>query len=257
VALKHVLLLPGLACDGAVWKHQARHVSEVVSVGVADYGLSDSLKKMAEAVLRRAPARFALAGHSMGGRVAFEIIRRAPQRVKGLALLDTAFRSFVPGEAGERERAERMRLVELARSKGMRGMARDWVQNMVHPSRLSDEVLIESILDMLGRKSPEIFSRQIKALLERPDATPVLSTIRCPTLVLCGREDSWSLPATHKQIASRIPKSQLVIIEHCGHMAPMERPKQVTEALLAWLEVVARASEEKSASMLTRRFEAQ
>jgi pimeloyl-ACP methyl ester carboxylesterase len=240
VALTDVLLLPGLACDREVWKHQARQVSSMVTVGVADYGLSDSLIKMAEAALRRAPARFALAGHSMGGRVAFEIIRRAPERVTGLALLDTAFRSFVPGEAGKRERAERARLVELARSKGMRVMAQDWVQNMVHPSRLSDETLIRSILDMFGRKSPEIFGGQIKALLERPDATPVLSTIRCPTLVLCGREDSWSLPATHKQIASRIPQSQLVIIEDCGHMAPMERPKQVTEALLAWLEVVVR-----------------
>jgi len=240
VALRHVLLLPGLACDDEVWKYQARQVCEVATVRVVDYGPSDSLKRMAEAALRRAPDRFALAGHSMGGRVAFEIVRRVPQRVTGMALLDTAYRSFVPGEAGDRERAERLRLVDLARSQGMRAMARDWVRHMVHPSRLSDEPLIQSIIEMFGRKSAEIFDSQIKALLERPDATPVLSTIDCPTLVLCGREDSWSLPVTHKQIAARILRSRLVVIENCGHMAPMERPQQVSRALLCWLEVVAR-----------------
>ena len=241
MALEHVLFLPGLACDQEVWKYPSRHISEVATVGVADYGGSDSIRKMAEVALRRAPDSFALVGHSMGGRVAFEVVRRAPERVVGLALLDTAYRSFVPGEVGEQERAGRLRLVDLARSQGMRAMARDWVQRMVHPSRLSDEALIQSIIEMFARKSPEIFAGQIKALLERPDATPVLSTIRCPTLVLCGREDSWSLPLTHKQIAARIPRSKLVMIENCGHMAPMERPSQVTAALLTWLVAVARA----------------
>jgi pimeloyl-ACP methyl ester carboxylesterase len=240
VTLTHVLFLPGLACDQAVWRPAPRRISEIATVGVADYGGSDSLKKMAEAALGRAPNRFALAGHSMGGRVAFEIIRQAPERVAGMALLDTAYRPFPVGEAGERERAERLRLVALARSQGMRAMARDWVQNMVHRSRLSDEELIESIVEMFQRKSPEIFASQIKALLERPDATPVLSAIRCPTLVLCGREDSWSMPETHKQMRARIPQSKLVFIERCGHMAPMERPQQVTAALLEWVEVVAR-----------------
>ena len=240
MVLKHVLFLPGLACDQEVWKYPSRRVSEVATVGVVDYGGSNSIHKMAEAALRCAPNSCALVGHSMGGRVAFEVVRRAPERVAGMALLDTAYRCFVPGKAGEQERAERLRLVDLARSQGMRAMARDWVQKMVHPSRLSDEVLIRSIVEMFARKSPEIFAGQIQALLERPDATPVLSTIRCPTLVLCGREDSWSLPLTHRQIVARIPQAKLAIIENCGHMAPMERPGQVTAALLTWLEAVAR-----------------
>jgi len=229
-----VLLLPGLACDGEVWKHQTRRLAEIATVQIADYGASDSIKKMAEAALGRAPARFALAGHSMGGRVAFEIVRRVPERVSGLALLDTAYRPFAGGDHGERERAERLRLVVIARSQGMRAMARDWVQNMVHPSRLRDKVLIDSIIEMLARMSPEIYAGQIKALLERPNATPVLSAIRCPTLVLCGREDSWSTLLTHKEMAARIPQSKLVVIENCGHMAPMERPERVTAALLDW-----------------------
>jgi len=232
----HVLFLPGLACDEEVWSHQARRLSEIATVRIANYGSSDSLKKMAEVALRHAPARFALAGHSMGGRVAFEIVRRVPERVSGLALLDTAYRPFAGGDHGERERAERLRLVDIARSQGMRAMARDWVQNMVHPSRLRDKVLIDSIIEMLARMSPEIYAGQIKALLERPNATPVLSTIRCPTLVLCGREDSWSTLLTHKEMAARIPQSKLVVIENCGHMAPMERPEKVTSALVSWLE---------------------
>lgn len=240
-AVTHVLLLPGLACDDEVWKHQARQLAEIATVQIADYGASDSLKKMAEAVLRRAPARFALAGHSMGGRVAFEIVRRVPERVTGLALLDTAYKKFAGGEAGARERAERLRLVDVARSQGMRVMARDWVRNMVHPSRLSDVPLIESIVEMLARKSPEVYAGQIKALLERPDATPVLSTIRCPSIILCGRQDSWSLLSTHKEMAARIPQSKLVVIENCGHMAPMERPAEVTTALAAWFSGVIRS----------------
>ena len=234
--MTHLLLLPGLACDAAVWHHQARRLAEIAAVQIADYGTSDSIRKMAESVLLRAPARFALAGHSMGGRVAFEIVRLVPDRVTGLALLDTAYRPFAGGDHGARERAERMRLVDLARKQGMKVMASDWVRNMVHPSRLSDSRLLDSIIEMFGRKTPEIFAAQINALLNRPDATPILASIRCPTLVLCGREDSWSTHATHKDIAARIPQSKLVAIENAGHMAPMERPERVTAALVSWFE---------------------
>ncbi len=233
-----VLLLPGLACDQQVWKDQIRRLSEIATVRVADYGRSDSIKKMAEAALIRAPARFALAGHSMGGRVAYEMVRRVPERVRGLALLDTAYRPFAGGEHGERERVERLRLVDVARRQGMRAMAEDWVRNMVHPARLSDRPLIDSIIEMFDRKTPEIFAAQIQALLERPDAMPVLYAIRCPTLVLCGRQDSWSTLSIHKEIAARIAGSKLVVIENAGHMAPMERPEPVSRALVAWIEAL-------------------
>jgi len=231
-----ILFLPGLACDKEVWRYPARRLSQIAPVRVADYGARDSIRQMAETALRNAPERFALAGHSMGGRVAYEIVRRVPERVVGLALLDTAYRPFAGGDRGEREKAERLRLVDIARTEGMRAMARDWVRNMVHPARLSDQPLIDSIVEMFARKTPEIFAGQIQALLQRPDATPVLSTIRCPTLVLCGREDSWSTLPTHKDTAARIRGSKLVIIENAGHMAPMERPEKVTAALVTWLE---------------------
>jgi pimeloyl-ACP methyl ester carboxylesterase len=238
----NILLLPGLACDDTVWKHQAAKLGEIANVSVVDYGSSVSIEKMASVALEHAPERFAVAGHSMGGRVAFEVFRHAPARVIGMAQLDTAYRSWKPGEAGEREKAERMRLVALARAQGMRAMATDWVQRMVHPSRLSDKPLIDSILDMFARKTPEIFAGQINALLNRPDATAVLSTIHCPTLILCGREDSWSVLATHEEIAAQIPGNRFVVIENCGHMAPMEKPQEVTDAMLRWFETIPRSS---------------
>jgi pimeloyl-ACP methyl ester carboxylesterase len=230
----HLLLLPGLACDADVWQDQSRALSKITTVTVADYGSSDSITKMAEVALVGAPDRFALAGHSMGGRVAFEIMRSAPNRVAGLALLDTAFRPFAGGEAGQRETAARNALLEMARTKGTRAMAEFWIPNIIHPDRIADKALTNAIAEMMARKSPEIFAAQIKALLARPDAAPVLSTIRCPTLVLCGREDAWSPLAAHREIAAAIPNSNLAIIEHCGHMAPMECPEEVTAALAAW-----------------------
>ena len=235
-APRHLLLLPGLACDAEVWKHQARALGEIAGVQVIDYSASDSIEEMARVALERAPERFALAGHSMGGRVATEIMRRAPERVIGLALLDTAYRPLQPGEAGEREKAERAGYVKIAQTQGMRAMARTWLQKMVHPSRLTDEPLVESIVEMMGRKPPEIFVSQIKALLGRPDATPVLAAIRCPTLVLCGREDAWSVLDVHRDMAARIAGAKLAVIDNCGHMATMERPEEVTAALAEWFK---------------------
>ena len=232
----HLLLLPGLACDAEVWKHQARLLGEIATVQVIDYGASDSIEEMARVTLERSPQRFAVAGHSMGGRVATEIMRRAAQRIRGLALLDTAYKPLQPGEKGEAEKAERAGYVQIAQTEGMRAMARTWLQKMVHPSRLTDKALVESIVEMMGRKSPEIFTGQIKALLGRPDATPVLAAIRCPTLVLCGREDAWSVLDVHRDMAARIPGARLVVIEKCGHMATMERPEAVTAALAEWLK---------------------
>jgi pimeloyl-ACP methyl ester carboxylesterase len=230
----HLLLLPGLACDADVWQDQIRAFSEITTVSVTDYGLSDSIEKMARVALDTMPGRFALAGHSMGGRAAFEIMRLAPERVVGMAVLDTAYRAFAGGEAGERETATRFALLEVARTKGMRAMAEYWMKGIIHPDRIADKILTDAIAEMMGRKTPEIFAAQIKALLGRPDATPVLSTIRCPAMVLVGRQDTWSSIAGHREIAALIPNATLAVIEHCGHMSPMERPADVTAALSAW-----------------------
>lgn len=231
-----LVLLPGLMCDAAVWAPQVEALAGRIECHVPDYGDRNSLGAMAEYVLATVPAgRFALAGHSMGGRVAFEVWRRAPERVERLALLDTSYHPLAPGEAGEAERRQRLGLLEIARDQGMRTMAREWALGMVHPSRHATPVF-EAVLDMIQRSSPDIFAAQIEALLGRPDATPLLGTIRCPTLLLCGREDGWSPPARHEFMRERIAGARLVVVEACGHMCTMEQPAAVSAALASWLD---------------------
>lgn len=234
---QHLVLVSGLLCDETVWTEQIKALQGSVQVQVAHHGHSFSLTDMAQGILRNAPERFALAGHSMGGRVAFEMMRLAPERVAKLGLFDTAYKSLAPGDAGEKERAGRYALLQLARTEGMRAMALQWVQNMVHSSRLGDASLIESIIAMFARKTPGVYAAQIEALLNRPDATPVLAAIRCPTLVLCGVDDAWSTLSVHQQMAAAIPGSSLVSVAVCGHLSTMERPTEVTQAMAEWLSL--------------------
>jgi pimeloyl-ACP methyl ester carboxylesterase len=230
-----LLLLPGLNCDSAVFAPALAHLPPPAGWHVCETAGVASLGAMAEHVLATAPPAFALAGHSMGGRVALEIVRRAPERVLRLALFDTGWRERPAGAAGEEERASRLALLALARERGMRAMGKVWVQRMVHPSRLADGRLMDAILDMIERHTPEQFAREIEALLARPDAGAVLRSLRCPTLVLCGRDDAWSTLAQHEEIVAMVPGARLVAVAACGHMAPMEQPARVAEALDGWL----------------------
>ena len=229
-----VVLLPGLLCDEASWAEQCDALPGASCV-VPSYGLRDSIEGMARGVLGEVPAeRFALVGHSMGGRVALEILRLAPQRVARLALFDTGLDPLAPGPNGERERAQRHALLALARAQGMRAMGLQWAPNMVLPAHRHAAVF-ERILAMIERKSPEIFQAQIRALLGRPDARAMFTAIRCPTLIGCGRQDAWSPLARHEQMHRLLPASRLVVIEDSGHMAPMEQPAAVSHALVEWL----------------------
>lgn len=190
----------------------------------------DSIVAMAEAVLRRAPPQFALAGHSMGGRVAFQVCRLAPERVTKLAVLNTG-----SDARSDTEEPGRRRLLALAREQGMRAMAVEWLKGMLPAYRQDDTALVEEIIQMFERKSADLFEIQMLALLGRPNATPTLGGIQCPTLVLTGRDDGWSPPARHLDMAQLIPKSELVLIPKCGHMSTMERPDEVTAAMRVWL----------------------
>jgi pimeloyl-ACP methyl ester carboxylesterase len=222
-------------CDETVWRHQEQELAKLTSVTIADHGSIDSLAEMATAILKRAPHRFAIAGHSMGGRVTLEVFRQAQERIAGMALMDTAFAPRPQGQAGALEAAQRYALLEIAKTKGMRAMAAVWSEKMVRPERLSDSRLMNAILDMMERKTATMFEAQIKALLERPDATPLLGQIACPAMVLCGRQDTWSVLAQHEEMARRIPGSKLVVIGDCGHMSTMERPEAVSSAMRDWL----------------------
>jgi pimeloyl-ACP methyl ester carboxylesterase len=203
----------------------------LADVVIPDFRFVRSISAMAQLALDAAPARFSIAGHSMGGRVALEVCRMAPGRVERLALLDTGVHPPAPDET-----AKRQALIDLARSEGMAALAARWLPPMLHPDHLA---LLDSLTHMVQRATPATFANQQQALLDRPDARTVLSGIRCPTLVLCGREDRWSPVSQHEQIAASIPESTLVIVENCGHMAPMEQPGAVTNALVEWLGIPA------------------
>lgn len=231
-----LILLPGLMCDAAVWAPQCAALQAQAQCVVPAYGLCDSLSAMAQQVLSQAPCeRFSLAGHSMGGRVALEVLRLAPQRVARLALLDTGAQPLPAGADGERERVGRLALLSQARRQGMRVMGSQWARAMVHPDQ-RDTPLFDAVLDMLERSSADQFAAQINALLTRPDASALLPTISCPTLVLCGREDSWSPPAQHERMRDAIANAELCVIERCGHMSTLEQPQAVNDALAAWLQ---------------------
>ncbi|HVE52234.1 MAG TPA: alpha/beta hydrolase [Ramlibacter sp.] len=228
-----LLLLPGLLCDAAAWKGVIAAMPAVDCV-VPAYGRLDSIAAMARHVLASVPGgRLCIAGHSMGGRVALEMARLAPARIDRLALLDTGFQPRAPGAAGAAEESGRLALLQLARDRGMRGMGRAWARGMVHPDH-RDAPVFEAILQMIGRSDASTFEAQIRALLGRPDATDVLASLRCPTLIACGREDAWSPLARHREMHALVPHADLVVIEHAGHMAPMEQPQAVASALRGW-----------------------
>ena len=201
-----------------------------------DHGDAASLVTMAERILHNAPAVFDLAGHSMGGRVALEVMRLAPQRVRRLALLGTGFRAKESGAAGAEELRKRQVLLDMAHTQGVRAMAAEWVKPMVAPSRLGDAAFVDTIVAMIARKSEDIYKRQIKALIERPDASDVLSQIHIPTLVMAGAFDGWASPAQHQDIADHIPaKPEVAVIGPSGHMMMMEEPQLVAQHFNQWL----------------------
>ena len=228
---ENLILVPGLLCDARVWRDQVTALAGLADVAVADISEGDSLEVMAARILHEAPPYFCLAGHSLGGRVAMEIYRQAPDRVLKLALLSTGRRDVRPGEP-ERRAA----LVEAARTKGVTVIADDMLIPAMHPDKQRDAQLVEDVRAMIGRFDLEILKRQFTAMLSRPDMTEAMGGIACPTLIACGRQDTYSPLDRHEAMHEIIPGSRLVAIENAGHMAPMEEPEQVTEAMRAWLE---------------------
>jgi pimeloyl-ACP methyl ester carboxylesterase len=166
----------------------------------------------------------------MGGRVALEIYRIAAPRVERLALLDTGSEGVASGEA-----ERRAPLVERALAEGIEAIARVWALPMLAATARRDGPLVDAILAMVGRKSGQVYAGQTRALLARPDATALLGSIACPTLVLCGQQDGWSPPERHRAMAELIPHSLLRLIGDCGHMSTMEQPQAVLRALEEWL----------------------
>jgi pimeloyl-ACP methyl ester carboxylesterase len=231
-----LLCVPGLMCNAAVWAPVLSQLAVHMDVHVAEQGDARTLTGLAQQLLDHAPEHMLLAGHSMGARIVLEAVRLAPERIHGVALMDTGYLPRLAGEAGAQEARNRMALLEVAQTQGVRAMAKVWAQGMVHPDRLSDNALMGDILHMFAQKNALDFERQIHALLNRPDASSVLQNLEVPTAFICGQQDAWSPPAQHVAMQELVPHSSLDLIADAGHMAPMEQPQAVAKALRAWLQ---------------------
>jgi pimeloyl-ACP methyl ester carboxylesterase len=226
----NLLLLPGLLCDPRLWAAQAEALSDVADVTVADMTKDDSLSAMVRRALDGAPDRFALAGLSMGGYAALELMRQAPDRVARLALLDTGARADTPEQTTRRKD-----LIALARRGEFKAVSPRLLPMFVHEDRLSDAALVAEIAAMADAVGKDAFLRQQKAIMERPDSRPGLGAIRCPTVVICGREDRLTPLELSEEIVSLVPGARLEVIESCGHLSTMERPAEVNAILRRWL----------------------
>lgn len=225
-----LLLLPGLMTDARVWQPLISELSGEAEITVADLTGADSMAGLAASALRQAPAeRFALAGFSMGGYVALEIMRQAPDRVLALALVDTSARPDTP----EMTRIRRT-LMQLAET-DLVGVIDTLMPRLVHPSRADDPGIAETMRKMAQSVGKEAFFRQQAAIIGRIDSRPFLGGITCPTLVLCGREDQITPLEAHEEMAAQVAGARLVVLGECGHMSLLEQPRQVAEAFRNWL----------------------
>ncbi|MEC3908984.1 alpha/beta hydrolase [Sphingobium sp. CR2-8] len=190
----------------------------------------DRIEAMADYAIARMPDRCALLGHSMGARVALEVIRKAPDRVERLALVDTGIHPIKPGE-----REARYNLRDLGRTQGMAALVAQWLPPMMGIDALRDAALMDRLHAMAVAASIATFEAQIEALLHRPPVDALLPTIACPTIVMVGREDQWSPVAQHQAIAAAIPGARLRVVDGAGHMMPAETPRAFNHLVREWL----------------------
>jgi pimeloyl-ACP methyl ester carboxylesterase len=227
-----LVLVPGLLCTRALWEAQLTGLADVAHMTVADHTRHDSMMGIAESILAAAPHQFALAGLSMGGYIALEIIRLAPERVIKAAFLDTGSRADTPERS-----AARRELIAAAERDGARAVQERLMPVLIHKERLTDKPLVDAVLRMGEDTGVEAFRRQQMALMGRPNSRPMLKGIQCPALVLVGREDALTPLELSQEIANGIPKAKLEIVSDCGHLSTMERPEAVNRALRSWLAI--------------------
>ncbi|HUE47826.1 MAG TPA: alpha/beta fold hydrolase [Steroidobacteraceae bacterium] len=226
-----VVLLPGLLGSARLYAQQIPALWRSGAVTVADHTRDDSVAAIARRILAGAPARFALVGLSMGGYIAFEILRQAPERVVKLALLDTTARADTPEQS-----AARREQMALASSGRFEEVVEAIFVRAVHATRRADAELRALNRLMAEDVGSAAFLRQQTAIMGRSDSRPTLGSIRVPTLVLVGEGDELTPPARAAEIAQGIAAAHLVSVPLCGHLSTLERPREVTSALLAWLQ---------------------
>ena len=225
-----IVLIPGLTCTARLYAEQVPALWQFGPVTIADHRRDDNMAAIARRILANAPPRFALAGLSMGGYIAFEIMRQAAGRVAKLALLDTGAR------ADTAEQTERRKVVIALAKSGRYAEIPDLAFPIyVHRNRHGDEALKQIVRTMAEATGVEAFLRQQQAIIGRPDSRPGLAAISCPTLVLVGEGDEATPPELAREIAAGIPGSRLVVILDSGHLSTLEQPDEVTKTLVEWM----------------------
>lgn len=225
-----LLLIPGLLCTARLWKHQASTLIDVAEPSIIDHRHHKTVADLARHILKNAPPRFALAGLSMGGYTAMEILRQAPDRVDRIAFLDTSYKADRPEQSeGRREAMERAKKVGIAEVHA--SLVKGWVA----PERLNDSSFMVETLAMAVETGVEGFINQQQVIMSRPDSTETLRQISCPALVLVGELDTLTPVELHEEMADIIPGAVLEVIDGCGHLSAMESPEVVSESLRTWL----------------------
>jgi pimeloyl-ACP methyl ester carboxylesterase len=213
-----------------LWEHQTKHLADVADIRIVDTRQDTSLVDMAQRILDTAPPTFAYAGLSMGGYMAFEMMRMAPERVRKLALVDTAAYADTPERS-----AIRRDMIALAEKGDFETVKRNTMPIFLSPQRLQDRETLGIAHAMCDEIGPQVFVQQMTAIMNRRDSRGMLHDIRTPTLVVCGRQDQGTPLAASEEITAGIPGARLAVIEDCGHLSTIEQPQAVTALLRDWL----------------------
>ncbi len=224
-----ILLLPGFMLDARLWDDVRSGISELGHLSFGDITQDDSLEAMAKRVLLNAPPRFVLIGFSMGGYVAQWVYKFAPERVTALILMNTSAHQQSPAEV-----AQTQAQIELAKQYPFKGLTKRALASSVDPDRTGDQALLDRLQEMAVANGKAVFIRQLSAM--RNDGYEDLQKVQCPTLIIASRNDQMRSVEESQQMAERIPQSELVVMEHCGHMTPLEKPVELLEVLAHWFK---------------------
>jgi pimeloyl-ACP methyl ester carboxylesterase len=225
-----LVLVPGLLCSARLYAPQIAALWPHGSMTVADHRRDNEMAAIAARILADAPPRFALAGLSMGGYIAFAMLRQAPDRIAKLALLDTSARPDTAEQSAAREK-----FIAMAEAGKLNDIVEALTPRFLHRSHHSDEMLKRVVRDMAADTGAEAFVRQQRAIMSRPDSRPLLASIRCPTLVVVGDGDELTPPELAREICTGISGARLVVVPECGHLSTIEKPDAVNAALAEWL----------------------
>lgn len=225
-----LLFLSSLLCDAQMWQHQIKSLKSIADCQVADLTCHNSMGALARSVLASAPTQFALAGLSMGGYVALEIMRQAPERVIKLCLMNTSARADTP-----EQKKRRQMLLAMSDSGEFKGVTPRLLPMIIHPDRLEDVELTQTIQSMAERTGREAFQNQQMAIMHRIDSRDYLKFIRCPVRVIAGAEDLLTPPDVMREIADGIPGARYNVIKNCGHLSALEKPEEVNALMKKWL----------------------